>query len=205
MGVPVMILGESGSGKSSSLRNFKRGEVLVLQVVNKMLPFKNNLETVKNATYTDIAKALKLNKYKSYVIDDSQYLLANELFSRAKEVGYGKFTDIAVRFKNMIDYVIKDLPDDVTVYFLHHCETTQSGKVKPKTVGQMLDNQLTVEGLFSIVLMCQTDGTKHEFITQSDGYTVAKSPIGMFDTTIENDLKMVDITIRAYMEVSENE
>lgn len=205
MGIPVLILGESGSGKSTSLRNFKPGEVLVFNVANKPLPFRQKLDTVKNAGYNEIARGLAKKEYRRYVVDDSQYLLSFELFDRAKETGYGKFTDIAVRFRNMIDYVIKKLPDDVTVYFLHHCETTDTGKIKAKTVGKMLDNQLTVEGLFSIVLLCQTDGHNHRFITQSDGYTTAKSPMEMFEPEIDNDLKAVDERIRAYWGINNNQ
>lgn len=205
MGIPVLILGESGSGKSTSLRNFKPGEVLVFNVANKPLPFRQKLDTVKNAGYNEIARGLAKKEYRRYVVDDSQYLLSFELFDRAKETGYGKFTDIAVRFRNMIDYVIKKMPDDVTVYFLHHCETTDAGKIKAKTVGKMLDNQLTVEGLFSIVLLCQTDGRSHSFITQSDGYTTAKSPMEMFEPEIDNDLKAVDERIRAYWGINNNQ
>lgn len=201
MGIPVLILGESGSGKSTSLRNFNEDEIKILNVASKPLPFRKKLPVINNATYETIGKELLKNEFKSYVIDDSQYLLAFEMFDRAKEIGYGKFTDIAVRFRNMIDFIIKKMPDDVIVYFLHHCETTDSGKVKAKTVGKMLDSQLTVEGLFSIVLICQADGQAHKFITQSDGYTTAKSPMEMFDLEIDNDLKIVDEIIREYWNI----
>ncbi len=201
MGIPVLILGESGSGKSSSLRNFEPDEVLVLNVANKPLPFRKKLPNIKNARYTEIGQTLQKGEYKTYVVDDSQYLLAFEIFDRAKETGYGKFTDIAVRFRNMLDFVIRGLPDDVIVYFMHHVETTDAGKVKAKTVGKMLDSQLTLEGLFSIVLLCVADGQTHKFITQSDGYTTAKSPMDMFPAEIDNDLKMVDKTIREYWEL----
>ena len=197
MGIPVLILGESGSGKSRSLKNFNEDEILIFNVAGKPLPFQKKMPVIQNATYESIGKYLKEGGYKRYVIDDSQYLLSFELFDRAKETGYGKFTDIALRFRNMIQY-ITTLPDDVVVYLLHHIETTDSGKVKAKTVGKMLDNQLTVEGLFSIVLICQSNGTTHQFITQSDGFTPAKSPEEMFDLAIENDLKYVDQKIREY-------
>lgn len=200
MGIPVLILGESGSGKSTSLRNFDVNDVLIFNVASKPLPFRKKLQSVQNANYDSIAAGLKECKYKRYVIDDSQYLLAFEMFERAKETGYGKFTDIALRFQRMINYIIKGLPDNVIVYFLHHCEQTDTGKIKAKTIGKMLDNQLTVEGLFSIVLMCQTDGSSHKFITQSDGYTTCKSPMEMFELEIDNDLKFVDETIRKYYE-----
>lgn len=198
MGLPVLILGASGSGKSTSLRNFSKGEVCVLNVAGKPLPFRGNLDTVNNATYESIGQTLKKNEFKTYVVDDSQYLLAFEMFDRAKETGYGKFTDIALRFRNMLSYVIRNTPDDCIVYFLHHIEETDTGKIKAKTVGKMLDNQLTVEGLFSIVLLASTDGTHYKFTTQSDGATTAKSPMGMFEKEIDNDLKFVDETIRDY-------
>ena len=98
----------------------------------------------------------------------------------------------------MLDYIIRKLPDDVIVYFLHHSEITDSGRIKAKTVGKMLDNQLTVEGLFSTVLMAKTDGSRYYFETQSDGYSTCKSPMGMFEKEIDNDLKFVDTTIREY-------
>lgn len=202
MGIAVLCLGASGSGKSTSLRNFKENEACVLNVAGKPLPFKGKLPTVQNATYDSIGAALQEGKYKTYIVDDSQYLLAFEMFDRAKETGYGKFTDIAVRFKNMLSYVAQKLPEDVIVYFLHHTEETETGKIKAKTVGKMLDNQLTVEGLFSIVLLAQTDGTTYKFITQTDGVTPAKSPMGMFDREIDNDLKLVDKTIRDYWGLS---
>ena len=201
MGIPVLILGESGSGKSTSLRNFKPEEVCVLNVAGKPLPFRGKLDVVNNATYESIGKTLKEKKFKVYVIDDSQYLLAFEMFDRAKELGYGKFTDIAVRFRNMIKFVIEGLPNDTLVYFLHHSEQTDTGKTKAKTIGKMLDNQLTVEGLFSIVLMARTDGTRYYFETQSDGFTTCKSPMGMFEKEIDNDLAFVTKSIREYWEI----
>ena len=140
---------------------------------------------------------------KVYAIDDSQYLMAFDQFARAKETGYGKFTDMALNFYNLVKFVIDEMPDDTIVYFLHHTETTDTGKIKAKTLGKMLDNTLTLEGLFSVVLLCRTDGKRHWFETQSDGYTNAKSPMGMFDTEIDNDLKAVTDTIHAYYEMEE--
>ncbi len=205
MGVGVLILGASGSGKSTSMRNFKKGEVLVLNVAGKRLPFRGALDMVNNATYEKIGKALMAQQYKTYVVDDSQYLLAFDMFDRAKETGYGKFTDLAVRFKNMLTYVNQKTPDDCVVFFLHHTETDENGRTKAKTVGKMLDNQLTVEGLFSVVLLAQTDGDNYRFVTQSDGATTAKSPMGMFEREIDNDLKLVDTAIREYWQLAQSE
>lgn len=204
MGRIVMILGESGSGKSASLRNFEPEEVSVFSVAGKSLPFRKKLPVMKNAGYAEIfgmlQKAKAAGKLKPcYVIDDSQYLLVFQSFNQAKETGYGKFTDFALNFYNLLQYCIRELPETTTVYFLHHTEVNENGKVKAKTIGKMLDSQLTIEGLFETVLLCRTDGQRHYFETQSDGYTSAKSPMDMFpEREIDNDLKMVDETIRAY-------
>lgn len=199
MGVPVLIMGESGSGKTYSIKNFDPAEVGIFSVEKNRLPFKKDgFKVVKNAGYSVIMKALTKPTLKRYVIDDSQYLLVNEFFDRAKESGYQKFTDLALNFRNLIHYISRELPDDIVVYFLHHTELDAAGKVKAKTIGRMLDEKLTVEGCFDIVLLAQVDGGEHSFVTQSDGYTSAKSPEGMFDQKIPNDLAAVDAAIREY-------
>ncbi len=212
MGIPVLILGESGSGKSTSLRNFDPAEIGVFNVASKRLPFRKalavqnygivdgpeNRKYKRRLGYEDIQEALERGKFKSYAIDDSQYLLAFDFFERATETGYNKFTDMAVSFRNLIQYVIANTPPDTIVYFLHHTEQTQDGKLKAKTIGKMLDEKLTVEGLFSIVLLAQAKKDSYVFVTQSQGYSTAKSPMDMFPPEIDNDLKMVDDTIREY-------
>ena len=200
MGVPVLIEGETGSGKTYSLRNFKPDEIGIFSVEKGRLPFKGDFKVVKHATYKDINLIFNNPKLKRYVIDDSQYLMVNDMFDRAKETGYQKYTDLALAFRNLIHDVNMKLPDDVIVYFLHHTETdSNTGKVKAKTVGRMIDQYLTLEGCFDVVLLASVDGSDHFFITQSDGYTTAKSPAEMFpDIKIPNDLKAVDDAIRAY-------
>jgi hypothetical protein len=205
MGIPVLVLGESGSGKSASMRNFEPDEVGIFNVASKPLPFKKKIPKADGASYKTILNSLAAPKLKKYVIDDSQYLLCFELFRTAKETGYQKFTDMALNFYNLIQFIITKTPPDVIVYFLHHTETTAEGKIKAKTIGKMLDEKLTVEGLFSIVLLCVTDGENHKFITQSDGCTTAKSPMEMFDKEIDNDLKFVDTKIREFYEITESE
>lgn len=201
MGVPVLVLGASGSGKSTSMRNFDENEIGIFNVAGKPLPFRKKLPKVDNATYAAIYKVLKEPKLKKYVIDDSQYLMAFESFDHAKETGYGKFTNMALNFRNLIDFIIRGTPADCIVYMLHHTELSDDGKLKAKTLGKMLDNQLTVEGLFSIVLLCQVEGSEHYFITNSDGSNPAKSPMDMFEMKIDNDLKFADTTIREYYEI----
>lgn len=206
MGIPVLILGESGSGKTYSIKNFDKEEVGVFLVEKTRLPFKKDLKIVRNATYSTIMKALANPTLKSYVIDDSQYLLVNEMFDRAKEIGYNKFTDIALNFRNLIHYINQKLSDDIIVYFLHHSEIdSANGKLKAKTVGKMLDEKLTIEGCFDIVLLTQIENNEHYFLTQSDGNSTVKSPEDMFDLKIDNDLKMVDTKIREYYELNNKE
>lgn len=153
---------------------------------------------VKNAGYPVIMKAMSDPKLKRYIVDDSQYLLVNEFFDRAKETGYQKFTDMALNFRNLIHFISREVPDDVIVYFLHHTETNDNGQICAKTIGKMLKEKLTVEGLFDIVLLTQVEAGEHFFITQSEGYTTVKSPEDMFDMKIPNDLKFVDTQIREY-------
>ena len=203
MGVPVLVLGASGSGKSASLRNFNPEEIGIYNVASKPLPFRKQMLVVNHVSYDRIMASLKANKLKCYAIDDSQYLMAFDLFDRVKEVGYQKFTDCAKKFYDLIQTVINKTSDDTIVYFLHHTERADDGHIKAKTSGKMLDNQLTLEGLFSIVLLADTDGKEHNFITQSDGFTTAKSPMDMFAPVIPNDLKAVDTAIREYYEFKE--
>lgn len=200
MGIPVLILGESGSGKSASLRNFDPGEVVIYNVAGKPLPFRNGTKMMRadNPTYTQILGSLAKGKVKRYVIDDSQYLLCFELFDRSGETGYTKFTEMAKHFYDLIQTVIRKLPNDTVVYFLHHTEMV-GDRYKAKTIGKMLDEKLTVEGLFSIVLMAKNVDGKHFFLTQSDGSDTVKTPMEMFsEAEIDNDLKAVDTTIREY-------
>ena len=210
MAIPVFCIGRSGSGKTYSIKNFKADEVGVISVEKGRLPFKTDIKTVRipkdfstantsaqlnAAKYAWIELIISKSKAKSIIIDDSQYLLVNELFDRSKEKGYDKFTDIAVNFRNLVHYV-NDMPDDdKIVYFLHHSEADADGREKAKTIGRMLDEKLTLEGCFDIVIYCQD----HKFYTQGDGMSTAKTPEGMFDESeIPNDLKAVDTAIREY-------
>lgn len=200
MGLPVLILGESGSGKSTSLRNFQKDELVIYNVAGKPLPFRGGtqLNRADNVSYNAIMQNMSKKKFRCYVIDDSQYLLAFELFGRVAEKTYDKFTEMAVHFYDLIQFVIRQIPPDCIVYFLHHTDDID-GKVKAKTVGKMLNEKLTVEGLFSIVLMAKNLDGRYIFRTHSDGRDTVKTPMGMFEQDeIDNDLKAVDAAIREY-------
>lgn len=203
MGVAALILGESGKGKSASLRNVPEDQILVINVADKPLPFKNHMESVSTDNYPEIIKQMKLTKKKIIVIDDAQYLMANEFMRRAGERGFDKFTEIAQKFWTLIQ-TIKELPKDVTVYILAHIERDQNGNEKIKTIGKLLDEKITIEGMFTIVLKAQVSDGIYTFSTQSSGFDTVKSPMGMFpNATIDNDLWYVDRKIREYYEIGD--
>lgn len=200
MGLPVLILGESGSGKTYSLKNFEPNEISIFSVEKSRLPFQKKLPIMPHATYEAINKVLRgdLTK-KAYCIDDSQYLLINQLFDGFYESNqFDLYKKIAYNFRNLIHDINFNLPDDVVVYFLHHLEKNNDGTMKAKTIGKMLDEKLTVEGCFDIVLYTKNELGNRSFVTQSDGFMTAKSPEGMFEKEIPNDLKAVDVAIRNY-------
>lgn len=202
MGNLIMVLGKSGSGKSTSLRNFSPDEVGVFSVAGKRLPFRSELPTVQHASYQRIAEILAANKRRCYVIDDATYLMQFDNFARAKETGYGKFTDMAVAFQQLLQRAAWT-SEDTNVYFLMHPDENDMGGEKPKTIGKMLDEKLCVEGLFPIVIDARVvqgeDGRpRHVFVTENDGTNLAKAPIDMLPPTMDNDLKAVDEAIRDY-------
>ena len=206
MATAVLIMGESGSGKSASLRNFAPNEISVFNVTSKPLPFKQGktkLPKIDNATYTDIANALANPNKRAYVIDDAGYLLSFEMFKRANETGYSKFTDMAKNFFDMLDFINTKLPNDIIVYITMHTEDdSEMHRVKVKTIGKMLDQNLKIEGLFSIVLRAVQTEDGYKFVTRDDMVSTAKSPIGMWEEDmIDNDLKAVDTTIREYYDM----
>ena len=206
MGIPILVMGESGSGKTYSLKNFDPNEVGIFSVRKGTLPFPEGkkFKVAKNADYQTIYKVLQHPTLKTYVVDDSQFLMVNEFFRKANDQGYAKYTSIGKNFADLFEFIAYKVPEDVIVYFLHHTQVGSDGRLKAKTVGQMLDNYLTLERCVDICLLCQTDGTNHYFITQSDGSNTAKSPEGMFDLKIPNDLKAVDTAIRSYYGMEEN-
>ena len=209
MAVIVAVMGESGTGKSTSLRNFKQGEASVVNVSKKPLPFRNTLSVLKTDNYREIQTMLTRAQAKSIVIDDAQYMMAFEYMHRAKEKGYEKFTDIGANFFNLTQTAIA-LPDDKIIYFLFHIERTKDGNEKCKTIGQLLDEKITLEGLFTIVLktVVLLDGSNQRqfcFATVNNGSDTVKTPMGMFmEPLIPNDLKAVDTAIREYYGMPEN-
>ena len=198
MGIGVLILGHSGSGKSTSMRNCTADRFGVINVQGKPLPFRSELKTYNTDNYEDIIKALLVGKTPSIVIDDSQYLMSHEFMYRASEKGYEKYSQIGANFFRLLE-TIRKLPDDKIVYLMHHIELDDAGREKAKTVGKMVDNYIVVEGCFSIVLKAVAGADGYFFRTKTNGADAVKTPMGMFeDEQIENDLLMVDNTIREF-------
>lgn len=205
MGIGILIFGKSGSGKSTSLRNFKSDDVGIINVISKPLPFKNvnNLKTIDTDNYEDVRKILTKSKAKSIVIDDAGYLLTNQFMRKHSNAGggnavYSMYNDIADNFWSLPE-LVKTLSKDKLVYFIMHEDKNDFGDIKPKTIGRLIDEKVCFEGLFSIVLRSKKVDKNYFFYTQSTDNDVAKSPMGMFnDLYIDNDLKMVDDTIREF-------
>lgn len=210
MGVAVAVMGASGSGKSTSLRNYKpKDGIVIFEVASKTLPFRSvdlkpyiintsDYDRIKDT----IVKSIDKRNIKTFVIDDSQYLMAFANFDKAKEKGYDKYVNMAYDFEQLLTFIRK-LPDDVIVFLLHHSETNDMGYSKLKTLGKMLDNQLTVDGLFTILLQATRKDKRYVFQTQDDdGMSSVKTPLGMFEEEyIDNDLKAVEDTIREYYDI----
>jgi hypothetical protein len=205
MSVAVMVIGESGTGKSASLRNMDPSSTLLIQTVRKPLPFPakgwkpvvlDDWQRICNG----IAKAPEMGKDK-VVIDDFQYLLANEFMRRSAERGYDKFTEIGYHAWSVMK-AAAEAADHVRVYLLSHTATDEQGTTRAKTIGRMLDEKITVEGMFTIVLRTVVTDLGYSFATQNSGQDTTKAPIGMFaDRLIDNDLAAVDDAICKYYEL----
>ena len=203
MAVPVLIIGRSGSGKSASMRSCVGKDFALINVLKKPLPFRGRIPSIQTDDYNKIMKSLGGCQQKSIVIDDAGYLITNQFMRGHSNAGKGNgvfslYNDLGDRFWSLIQFVVS-MPDDRIVYFTMHEDKDDSGDVKPKTIGKLLDEKVCVEGMFTIVLRCILDGEDHRFITQSANGAVSKSPMGMFaELEIDNDLLMVDNAIREY-------
>ena len=209
MGIPVLLIGKSGSGKSASLRNFKENEVGIINVLNKPLPFKNSLKFYATDDCAKVRNAIFKSKTASLVIDDAGYLMTNMFMRGHSEYMPGDetfrfYNTIADNFWNLVE-AIKALPDNKIVYLIMHEDKNDFGDIKPKSIGKLLDNKVCIEGLFTIVLRAVKENNDYLFLTKSRGFDVTKTPMGMFDAeTIENDLKAVDKAIREYYQIETN-
>lgn len=206
MGMPVLIYGKSGSGKTRSLKNFDEDEIFLVNVERKFLPFRKKFKYVLKSDNADLIKD-KLSKMptKTAVIDDAGYILSNRYMREKGKVRntYETFDNIGNDFWGLFEFIKNNLPDDVIVYILMHEETNDLNNTKLKMMGKLLEEKICVEGMVTISLRCITDEDGHHFITNTDGKDISKSPEEMFELVIDNDLKFVDTTIRKFYDIGE--
>ena len=211
MAIPVLIIGKSGSGKTTSLRTCVGKDFNIIKVLDKPLPFKGKIPACVTDDYQTVMRQLIACKAKSIVIDDAGYLITNQFMRGHSATGAGNavfefYNKVADNFWALIDFIIKRVDPNKIVYVIMHEEATDSGEIKPKTIGKLLDEKVNVPGMFTIVLRCIEESGKHLFVTQAANGAVSKSPIGMFDElVIDNDLYLVDTTIRNYYEIQTEE
>ena len=211
MAVPVLIIGKSGGGKSTSLRNcIDNDSWNLINVLGKPLPFKGKIPQVVTDDYEQVKKCLSSSKANSIVVDDAGYLITNYFMRNHSSKGSGNaifsmYNTLADNFWNLVEF-IKKLPEDKIVYIIMHEDTDDYGNTKPKTIGKLLDEKICLEGMFTIVLRCILENGKHLFVTQADNGAVSKSPMGMFEELqIDNDLLYVDNKIREYYGLDKKE
>ena len=207
-----MILGQSGTGKTTSLRNLSAEDTLLIQIIPKPLPFKSDWKSVSengnilvSNNYQEVCAALNKTSRNIIIIDDAQYLLASEFMARAHEKGYEKFTEMARHYYDVLT-TATNLPRHKRVYLLSHTDISEEGNVKAKTIGKLLDEKITIEGLVTIVLRTHVINGNYVFSTKNNGSDTVKTPLGMFGNEfIDNDLKMVDSEITNYYGIKEPE
>jgi len=207
MSIATLILGQSGTGKSTSMRNLNPADVLLIQAIKKPLPFRSagwqpltkeggNVYVCDKAE--NICKIIEKTQKSIIVIDDFQYIMANEFMRRTAEKGYDKFTDIGRAAWDIFN-AATGAADHKRVYILSHTEQNESGTTKIKTIGKMLDEKITLEGMVTICLKTVVTNGVYEFSTQNSGSDTVKSPLGLFESErIDNDLAAVDAAIVEY-------
>ena len=211
----MLILGDSGSGKSASLRNLTADDCFLIQPIRKPLPFRNDWKQWDQQSKTgsiintdDVNKICTIINYaaslgrKAVIIDDSQYIMANEFMRRCSEKSYEKYVEIGAKMWHVIN-TATECAGDTRVYFLSHTETDSTGKVKIKTIGKMLDEKVTLEGMFTIVIGATVLDGKHIFTTKNNGMNTLKAPMGMFENdSMDNDANSVDEIIQEYYKLN---
>lgn len=207
MGMPVLIYGKSGSGKSRSMKFFKDDEIFLINIEGKALPFRQSFKYVGKTDKVDtIIDQLNKMTCKICVIDDAGYLMTHTFMNNHKNkkgsASFDMYDDIADTMYFLIQRIKTETPNDVIVYIIFHEDTNDSGETKIRTIGKLLDNKVCLEGMVTVCLRCMSDNGKHFFRTATDGFDITKSPEDMFsETEIDNNLKLVDDTIREYYKI----
>ena len=206
MGMPILIYGKSGSGKSRSLKFFGEEEILLVNIEGKELPFRSKFKYVCRTDSIDtIIEQCNKMPCKICVIDDAGYLMTHRFMNnhRSKKgaSSFEMYDEIADTMYFLVRRIKEEVPADVTVYIILHEDTADSGETKIRTIGRLIDNKVCLEGMVTICLRCMSDHGKHFFRTQTDGYDITKAPEDLFsaeEVEIENNLKFVDDKIREF-------
>ena len=207
----IVVLGESGTGKSTSIRNLNPKETYVINVLNKPLPFRGYKNNYNNKTlnYLESDDYRMINQYltainerrediKTVIIDDFSFLMNNEFMRRCREKSFDKFTEMGSNMFNILE-TCKNFRNDLICFIMCHTEKDHAGIIKPKTVGKMTADYVGISERVSIVLHTQVIDRQYKFLTQHDGICVAKTPLGMFDDMyIDNDLAVIRQAINDY-------
>ena len=208
MATPVLIIGKSGAGKSTSMRNCAGNDDWhLIRFLDKPLPFKGKINGWPTDDYLQVMKCLAASKAHNIVIDDAGYLITNTFMRGHSNIGAGNaqfqfYNQMADNYWNLIMFIINKLPPDKIVYVMMHEQQDDFGNIRPKTIGKLLDEKVTIEGMFTIVLRAVKDSQGYAFITQSEDMAVSKSPMGMFESErIDNDLALVEKSIREFYEI----
>lgn len=209
MGIPVLVYGKSGSGKSRSLKFFGEDEILLVNVEGKALPFRNTFKYIcRSDSLETIITQMQKMPCKTAVIDDAGYLMTHHFMNNHRNkkgnMSFEMYDDIADTMYFLVQRIKKELLDDVIVYIMLHEDTNDLGETKIRTIGKLIDNKVCLEGMVTICLRCMSDEGKHFFRTATDGYDITKTPEEMFgECEIDNNLKAVDDSIREFYGIAE--
>lgn len=204
MGMPILVYGKSGSGKSRSLKFFAEDEILFINIEGKELPFRNSFKyRCRTDSVDTIIDQIKKMPCKIAVIDDAGYLMTHHFMDNHRNKkgnsSFDMYDDIADKMYFLVQRIKTEVPDGIRVYIMLHEDTNDAGDTKIRTIGKLIDNKVCLEGMVTICLRCMSDEGKHFFRTATDGYDITKTPEEMFDETeIDNNLKYVDDTICAF-------
>lgn len=211
MGFPVLVYGKSGSGKSRSLKFFESEEILFINIEGKELPFRNSFKyRCKTDKLDTIISQLQKMPCKTAVIDDAGYLMTHHFMDNHRNkkgnASFDMYDDIADKMYFLVKRIKDELPQDVIVYIMLHEDTNDQGDTKLRTIGKLIDNKVCLEGMVTVCIRCMSDEGKHFFRTATDGFDITKTPEDMFsDVEIDNNLKLVDSTIRDFYQWGGNE
>lgn len=204
MGIPVIIYGKSGSGKSRSLKNFGEDEILLVNIEGKQLPFRKRFKyELKTDNIGTILTQISKMPCKVAVIDDAGYLMTHHFMANHKakkgNASFEMYDTIADTMYQLVKCIKDDIAEDKIVYIMMHEDTDDFGATKLRTIGKLIDSKVCLEGMVTICIRCMSDNGRHFFRTQTSGNDISKTPEDMFSAVeIENDLKAVDTAIRDY-------